>query len=113
MSLPLCGTRTPVDFRSNHPPGGSFTESYTRDKGMSKLVSTSCTFSASPTSRITAANGTFTAFAVEDLIAVQGTNLNNGTYSITGIDATNHAYVTVDWPSKTEGPITAQIRAIF
>jgi hypothetical protein len=41
---------------------------------------------------------------------VEGTALNNGFYLVTALDATNHAFLTVDQGLHNEGPITATVR---
>jgi hypothetical protein len=51
-------------------------------------------------------------FALNDPLLVQNVNLNNGEFTVTGLDAVNHAYLVVDPPPKTEGPIAAVVRTI-
>ena len=41
---------------------------------------------------------------------IEGTNQNNGYFLVTGIDAANHAFLTLAPPPKAEGPISAVIR---
>src|SRR5216683_1565513 len=94
------GTRTKQNFAYVHPCEQSVNGSLTRDVGMSKNVTASITF---------VANGTFNNFAVDDMILVEGTNLNNGIFTVTAIDGTNHAFLTVDNPPKAEGPVTATV----
>lgn len=101
------GTRTrqlPVHSR---PPGGHQSASFTRDVGMSKNVTGSFTFGSG---EISGANGSFAAFAVNDVLLVEGTNKNNGNFTVTGLDGTNHAYLTLDPPPAAEGPVTASVR---
>jgi hypothetical protein len=103
------GTRTRQGFAKERIEQGSITLGYTRDNGMRKNVSASLTFATAGT--ITGANGTFTGtFAVGDDIMVESVNLNNGFFRVTGLDATNAAYLTVDPPPKAEGPIAATVR---
>ncbi|HEY2068267.1 MAG TPA: hypothetical protein VGG48_01835 [Rhizomicrobium sp.] len=103
------GTRTLQGQRREHPSEAGSTRSYTRDKSMSKNVTASITFSAAD-GKLEAANGTFTAFVAGDPVFVQGTNLNNGDFIITAIDATNSAYLAVDPAPKDEGPLSATVR---
>lgn len=105
------GTRTLQGQRREHPPGPSRTSGLTRDVGMSKNVTASITFSAS-SQQLQAANGTFANFVAGDPIFVEDTNLNNGEFIITAIDATNQSYLTVDPPPKNEGPLSAVVRTI-
>ncbi len=106
------GTRTKQNFAQLHPTQQSVTESFTRDVGLSKNVTASVTFVNSSTKQLQAANGTFAAFALNDQILVEGTNLNNGIFLVTAIDGTNHAFLTVDNSPKNEGPITATVRSL-
>jgi hypothetical protein len=112
---PSFGTRRQSNIRHSHPPGTKVTRSYTRDVGMTKLVTASITFS-SASSQLQAANGTFGAggstFAVGDPIEVLGgAVLNNGaTFQITAVDTVNGAFLTVDPAPVNEGPITATVR---
>lgn len=105
------GTRTQQLTRQLHCDQGFETRSHTRDVNMSKRVVTTATFAAS-TGRITGSNGDFTAFAVNDQIYVDNTNLNNGFHTVTGLDATNHAYLVVDPPPKDESAVAGtEVRA--
>ena len=104
------GTRTrqlPVNTRM---PSGSETRTHSKDIGMSKNVTASCTFVNSSTKQVQAANGTFPAFAVNDVVLVEGTNLNNGLFTVTSLDAVNQSFLGLDPSPKNEGPITATIR---
>lgn len=103
------GTRSNQTLKYSRMDQGEQTRSYTRDVGMSKNVTASITFGSGA---LTAANGTFAAFAVQDQILVEGTSLNNGYSTVTAIDGTNHAFLTVDPPPKAEGPITATVRTL-
>jgi hypothetical protein len=104
------GTRNPPSTSRNGTlEGGSITRAMTGDLGMSKNVTASVTF-ASAGARATAANGTFAAFAARDEIQVEGANLNNGYFVVTGIDGTNHAFLVLDPAPKNEGPVTVTIR---
>lgn len=103
------GTRSKQNFHNNHPPGSAMFKSLTRDVGMSKLANAAMTFIAS-SGEVTAANGTFAAFAVNDPLLVEGTNLNNGYFTVIGIDSANRAFLTLDPSPKNEGPVTATMR---
>jgi hypothetical protein len=106
------GTRIKDSLRYDRQDQGTHTNFQWGDPGMSKKVGpgVAITFTTG-TNQISAANGTFAAFAVQDEILVQGTNFNNGYYTVTAIDAANHAFLTVDPGLVTEGPIsTAFIR---
>ena len=106
------GTRTKQNVAYQHPPETSVTSSLTRDVGMSKNVTAAITFVNSATKQLQGANGTFNAFAVDDLILVEGTNQNNGIFTVTAIDGANHAFLTVDNPPKNEGPVNATVRSL-
>lgn len=106
------GTRTKQGLTFSHPPEARFDRGYTRDVGLSKNVTASITFVNSSTKQLQAANGTFAPFAVDDLIFVEGTNLNNGMFTVTAIDGTNQAFLTVDQSPNNEGPITATVRTL-
>jgi hypothetical protein len=103
------GTRTKQSLHYERLDQGAQTRTLTRDLGMTKLVTASITFGSN---RATGANGTFpaTGFAVNDPVLVEGANLNNGYFTVTGLDGTNHAYLVLDPPPKTEGPLTVAIR---
>jgi hypothetical protein len=106
--MPSFGTRGISRERQLHPAGGSLNHSYNADAGMSKLANgVSATFSAST---VSAANGTFSAFAVGDTIEVIRSNLNSGYWTVDAIDAANGAFLTLDGSPKTEGPIVVVIR---
>lgn len=98
------GTRTAVNLFRMRPDQGTETRSHTRDVGMSKIRTTTATFT-SGTARITGSNGDFSAFAINDPILIENTNLNNGFKTITGLDGVNGAYLVLDPPPKDEGPI--------
>ena len=106
------GTRTKQNFAYIHPCEQSVNGSLTRDVGMSKNVTASITFVAGGTNQLQGANGTFNNFVADDMILVEGTNLNNGIFTVTAIDGTNHAFLTVDNPPKAEGPVTATVRSL-
>ncbi len=106
------GTRQKTGLTFEHPPSQKLDRDYTQDLGLSKNVTASITFVASPTAQLQAANGTFAAFAAGDLILVENTGLNNGVFNVTGIDAVNHSFLTVDNPPQNEGPVTAQVRSL-
>ena len=103
------GTRTPSNLKAIRSPVGTETRTHTRDIGMSKRASFSATFVAA-SKQIQGANGTFTAFKVEDILLIEGTNLNNGWFEVTGIDVSNQAYLVLDPPPKNEGPLTTLVR---
>lgn len=102
------GTRTVATLRKERIDAGSDTRSHSADKGMTKRVSTTATFTTD--GKITGSNGDFTSFVVGDPVLVDNVNLNNGYFTITAIDGTNHAFITVDPPPKAEGPIATIIR---
>lgn len=107
--MPSIGTRTRQGFCQERPDQGSETRTHTRDGGMSKNVTTSATFGSG---KITGADGDFAAFRIGDPILVQGVQLNNGFFEVTGLDASDQAYLAVDPPPKAEGPISATVRTI-
>lgn len=102
------GTRIKASLSNNRSDSSDITRSFTRDLGMSKLVTDSMTF-ASATARITGIAGDFSNFATFDPIFVAGANLNNGQFVITAI-AGDGSYIVVDPPPKDEGPISVTIR---
>lgn len=102
------GTRTRQNLSRERADQGSDTRSHTRDLKMSKNVTSSATFTTD--GKITGSNGDFSAFALNDTILVQNALLNNGFFTITALDGTNHAFVTVDPPPKAEGPLSVTIR---
>jgi hypothetical protein len=107
--MPNFGTRTIATRRQLHPPGGSLHSSQNTDPGMSKRVTASITFGGG---NATGATNTFAppSFALWDTVEVLGANLNAGFFTVTGLDAVNAAYLTLDPPPKSEGPITVTIR---
>jgi hypothetical protein len=108
---PGVGTRTKRSFRQERVTQGHMTRTFTRDLGMTKLVTASITFTSS-NGRATGANGTFptSGFIVGDDVLIEGANLNNGYFHITGLDATNQSYLVLDPPPANEGPITVTLR---
>jgi hypothetical protein len=98
------GTRSSQNLFRSRIEQGSEGRTHQQDVGMSKRKVTTATFTAS-NGRITGSNGDFAAFAVNDPILVQGTNLNNGYKTVTGLDGINQAYLTLDPPPKDEGPV--------
>lgn len=109
--MPLnLGTRTQQNFRKERLEQGHETRTHSADLGMTKLVTASITFAAA-TGRATGANGTFTGtFAVGDPLLVEATNLNNGYFTVTGLDGVNAAYLVLNPPPKDEGPLSARLR---
>lgn len=107
---PNYGTRSRQTTPQIRAPSRSINDGYSRDLGMSKLVSASVTFVNSTTNQLQTANGTFAAFAAEDQIEVIGANLNNGVFTVQAIDTVNHAYLQVYEGVKNEGPITCTVR---
>lgn len=104
------GTRTRQSVLHMRPQQGSMTRTFYRDPGLSKAaISVSLTFTAS-TAQISGANGTFPAFKGGEIIMVEGCNLNNGFFNVTGVDGSNQSYLTVSPPPKNEGPITVFLR---
>lgn len=104
------GTRRSDQFYKGRADQGADTRSRNGDKGMTKRVSASITFTAS-NGRATGANGTFTStFSVGDPVMIQNTNLNNSFHTVTGLDGVNAAYLVLDPAPKDEGPLTALLR---
>lgn len=107
------GTRS----SERQPNGTPATRSLTRDfgqqdRGSTNQLSASLTFTAA-TARIAGANGIFAGFKAGDRFQVEDTAANNGGFQVTGVDATNQAYVTVAPAPKDEGPVTAFLRKIM
>ena len=50
------------------------------------------------------------SWRVNDPVLVEGANLNNGFFTITALDPTNAAFLTLDPPPKNEGPISVLMR---
>jgi hypothetical protein len=106
------GTRSKQNFGQLHTESASISVGYTRDKGMSKRIVTSATFTAS-NGRVTGSTNDFTSFAVGDQVEIFGTNKNNGCRGVTGIDVTNHAFLVLDYAPKDEGPVAnTEIRTV-
>jgi hypothetical protein len=103
------GTRQRASAVHTRIDQGHQTRGFSRDVGMSKNISASITFTTSP-AEASAANGTFAAFAVQDVVLIEGCNINNGYFTVTGIDTVNSAYLVLDPPPAAEGPITATVR---
>lgn len=103
------GTRQPATVLHERTQQGNETRSHTRDVGMSKNASASMTFTGG-TGQVSAANGTFTAFAVGDEVLFSGTNLNNSYHAVIAVDGANHSFLTLDPAPKSEGPIAATVR---
>lgn len=103
------GTRTRQGLQYERNESGSETRTHSRDVGMTKYVVASITFGSGAA---TGASGTFTppSFAVNDPLLVGGALLNNGFFTVTGLDAINAAYLTLDPPPKAEGPLTVTLR---
>jgi hypothetical protein len=103
------GTRARQSGLYSRPSSRFPNNKMTRDVGMSKRVISNATFTATD-AKITGANGDFTAFAVDDPIIIWGSAKNNGEHTVTGIDATNQAYLVLDFPVVNEGPISVEVR---
>lgn len=101
------GTRKKQNLRQGHPETGAQTRSLSRDVGLAKNVTASCTF-APASNQIQAAATTFAAFVGGEDILVEGTNLNNGYFHVISTDGSTQ--LTVDGNVKTEGPLSATIR---
>lgn len=106
MAIEL-GTRIKTTASQTHSPTGDLTRGVSRDPGLAKLVTAGMMFGGGA---VSAPNGTFAAFTAGDPVRVLGTALNNGEFLITGIDATNHAFLSLDPPPKAEGTVTATVR---
>lgn len=104
------GTRSRQINKLERIDQGHETRNHTADPGMTKRVVATCTFVNSTTKQVQAANGTFASFAVGDDILVEGVNLNNGFFHVTGVDGTNQSYLVLDPSPQNEGPISATIR---
>ena len=105
--MPSLGTRASNSTRNGYIDHGSETRSHTRDVGLSKNITASITFGSG---QISAANGTFSAFTLQDPLLIEGANLNNGFFTVTGVDTVNHSYLMLTPSPKSEGPITATVR---
>lgn len=106
------GTRIQATATRERVDQGGDSRSHTRDIGMSKRVVSTLTMTAS-SARIAGSNGDFTNFAVEDPILLQGGVLNNGSqFRVTGIDVTNHAFLTVTPAPKDESSIAGTVRTV-
>ena len=108
-ALEELGTRQRQTSYQTNAPSRQETRTATRDIGMTKNVTASLTFSAA-TGRVSGANGTFANFVAGDTLLIEGTNLNNGERIVTGIDTTNHAFLSLNFPPQNEGPIAATVR---
>lgn len=106
------GTRSFNQNRNEHPSSRGREESFTRDLGLTKNVTAAITFVNGATQQLQAANGTFAAFVVGDLIFVAGSNLNDGEFTVVAIDVANHAFLQVDNGCKNEGPVNATVRTV-
>ena len=67
---PNVGTRSRQNTAQERADSRSVNNSFTRDLGMTKLVTGSFTFVNSSTNQIQGANGSFTNFGVNDRIEV-------------------------------------------
>jgi hypothetical protein len=98
------GTRTSQNAFRSRPDQGTETRGHQQDVGMTKRKVTTATFTAS-NGRITGSASDFAAFALNDPILIEGTLLNNGFKTVTGLDGGSQAYLTLDPPPKDEGPV--------
>ncbi len=101
------GTRTRANQLHIAPPATRQAQSFTRDIGMSKLASGSFTFGGG---QVSGANGSFPAFVAGDLVVAEGTNRNDGYFTVTGADSVNQAFLTLSPAPNAEGPIAATVR---
>lgn len=108
-ALEELGTRSQQNRYQTHAPSRFTHVRNTRDKGMSKRVVTSLTFTASD-GRVTGATNDFAAFVVGDPLVITGTALNDGERIVTAIDASDHAFLVLDFPPKDESGITCEVR---
>jgi hypothetical protein len=106
---PSLGTRTKQSTRQEHISTLSETARHQQDLGLAKRVTVSATFAAA-TGRVTAAGGTFAAFAVGDDVLIEGANLNNGSFHVNATDAST--YLALDQGVKNEGPLSVTIRTV-
>lgn len=102
------GTRIRATQPNNRIDQGSETRLYTRDLGMSKFVLDLLTFDPVQ-KKISGIPGEWSVFAVWDPIECYGTQFNNGYFTITYVDPTG-AYVLVDPPPNSEGPVLCVVR---
>jgi hypothetical protein len=104
---PNYGTRQRVNGQCERVAQGQPNSITTRDIGMTKRVTASITFGGG---QLTAANGTFSPFAVNDPIEVSGVGLDRGFYTVTAIDTVNASYLTVDPPPPAQAAVTCTVR---
>jgi hypothetical protein len=102
------GTRTDTRDSRVRPDQGAETRVHQQDLGLAERKVTTATFTAS-NGRITGSASDFTSFKLNDWILIQGTNLNNGHKTITGLDGGSQAFLVLDPPPKDEGPIAATV----
>jgi hypothetical protein len=105
MSVIESGTRKAANSAYIRPPTASYTRTVNGDLGIAKRAVGAFVFATDGTITL---SGAFTPFELNDLILIQGTNLNNGQFaiSVTGTNA-----ITVFPPPKAEtAPATAVLR---
>ena len=94
------GTRESREFFKSRPSSRITNGRHSRDLGLSKRVVASATFAGST---ISDAASSFSVFKAGDRITISGTlgGLNNGDRTILAVAANS---ITVDFPTKSEGP---------
>lgn len=103
------GMRTRMGRQKMRPDQGTRTRSRNTDKGMTKRVTSSFTFTASD-GKVTGSIGDFNSnFVAGDVVQISNTNLNNGFRTMTAVNS-GGGYAVLDPPPKDEGPITCTIR---
>lgn len=109
-ALEELGTRTRQGSYQLNAPGTREDRYHQQDVGMSKRAVVTATFTAVDF-KITGATNDFAAFVVGDTIVIELTDqgLNNGERIVTGVDATNAAYLVLNLPCKDEGPTAGVI----
>lgn len=103
------GTRTQANHTNGLLPRGTFTRKSHMNPGLSKRISSTFTFAASGAT-VTGSTNDFASFVAGEPVVFKGTNLNDAEYMVTGIDATNHAYLVLAPPPKDEASIAAVAR---
>jgi hypothetical protein len=96
---PNYGTRQRQSQQKERAAQGHPNNKLTKDIGLSKLVVGGFNFSASG---VYGTNGMFAAFAVGDPVVVTGSMYNTGYFTVTQIDAVNHAFLYLDPPPDIE-----------
>lgn len=84
-----------------NPTGGSNTRTLSTDPGLKSFaLNITATFGSGT---ISASSGQLAGFSVGQQVIVQGTNLNNGYFTVTSTDGST--YLGLEPPPKAEGPL--------